>query len=359
MARRAVLGALVLGSLVSLAPAPATSSPAIRTTLVSATTFTTTVDPAAATCTEVRRPVAWETGLPKDAVLAGTLCVPTRWAPGPHAVDVLVHGGMYNRQYWDWPVRPEVYSYVRRTVAAGRAAFFYDRFGVGASTRPKSREASFDNDVYGLHQIIGWLRDTYPVVDTVGHSLGSVMVAHEAGTYQDVDHVVLTGLTHGHGLGFLLLPTAIYTAFLDPQFADDITLRDGAYITTLPDKRAGLFYSASAEPDVIAYDEAHKDVMTLSQTRQAITQLTLPPLFNRSNQIIAPVLMVVGQQDAPFCNVDVSCASDMVLSAAELPYFTGAARFAARTVPDTGHDLPLHPSAGASFDIINDWLTTP
>jgi pimeloyl-ACP methyl ester carboxylesterase len=316
-----------------------------------------TISAESASCSEIRLPVALDAGLAKDAVLAGTLCVPVQWAPGPHAADILVHGGMYNRQYWDWPVRPEVYSYARRTVQAGRAVFYYDRLGAGTSTRMAGTQASFANDVFTLHQVVGWLRASYPLVHSIGHSLGSVVVLKEAGQFNDTDRVVLTGLTHGHGLGFLLLPTTIYTALLDPQFAG-IGLA-GAYVTTLPGKRADLFYSASAEPDVIAWDEAHKDVMTASQASQAIYQLSLPPLLNWSNRIQAPVLMVNGQQDAPFCNVDVSCASDAVLTMAELAYFTGAESFAARIVPDTGHDLPLHPSAGASFDIVNNWIAGP
>ena len=317
----------------------------------------TTVPAGSATCSEIRLPIALSAGRAKDAVLAGTLCVPVQWAAGPHTVDVLVHGGMYNRQYWDWPVRPEIYSYARRTVQAGRAAFFYDRLGAGSSTRQAGTQASFANDVFGLHQVIGWLRAGYPVVNSIGHSLGSVVVLKEAGEYNDTDRVVITGLTHGHGLGYLLLPTTIYTAVLDPQFAD-VELLDGAYVTTRPGKRAELFYSASAEPAVISWDEGHKDVMTASQASQAIYQLSLPPLLNWSNQISAPVLLVNGQQDAPFCNIDVSCLNDAILTAAEMPYFAGAASFSARVVPDTGHDLPLHPSAGTSFGIINSWLSS-
>lgn len=326
-------------------------------TTTAAAGYVATVPARAGTCTEIHLPVAFSAGRPEDAVLSGTLCTPERWAAGPRSVDVLVHGGMYNRQYWDWPVQPETYSYARRTVRAGRAAFFYDRFGAGRSTRPPGPQASFENDVYGLHQVIGWLQGSYPQVNAIGHSLGSVVVLQEAGKFNDVDRVVVTGLTHGHGLGFLLLPATIYTALLDPQFAD-VSLLDGDYLTTLPGRRSGLFYSASADPEVIAWDEAHKDVMTATQASQAITQLTLPPLLNWANRITAPVLLVNGQLDAPFCNVDVSCRTDAVLTAAEEPYFTRARSFTARTVPDTGHDLPLHPSAAVSFSAIDDWLAS-
>lgn len=110
-----------------------------------------------------------------------------------------------------------------------------------------------------------------------------------------------------------------------------------------------------ADPAVISYDEAHKDV-TGSQTYQAITALSLPPGPNVFDRITEPLPLVVGQQDAPFCNVDVSCANDEVLRAHEAPYFTAARSFTVRTTPDTGHDLPLHPSAGASFGVISAWL---
>jgi pimeloyl-ACP methyl ester carboxylesterase len=348
--RTGVLAVLLTaaGTLGAISPSPANA----------ATGFVPTVPTSTATCTDVALTVALLPDLPKTATIAGTLCLPAQWDAGPATVDVLVHGAMYNRQYWDWPVHPELYSYARRTVQAGRAAFFYDGLGVGASSHPAGPRATFNADVYALHQVVQWLRAGYPVVNAIGHSFGSVIVTQEAGQYNDVDHVVLTGLTHGHGLGFLTLPTDIYPALLDPQFSGVINLLDGGYLTTLPGKRAGLFFSASADPAVIAYDEAHKDAMTTSQASEAIAALTVPPGLNTSNRITAPVLMVDGQLDAPFCNVDVSCASDALLWLHEAPYFTAAQSFTARTIPGTGHDLTLHPSAGLSFDVINDWLTS-
>jgi pimeloyl-ACP methyl ester carboxylesterase len=312
-----------------------------------------------ATCTEVRLAVAMTEGGPVGATIVGNLCRPR--SGNVTTVDVLVHGGMYNREYWNWPVDPQVHSFVQRTVNAGRAAFYYDRFGVGQTTRPaKGREADFHADVFGLHQVIQSMRRSFGEVNVIGHSLGSVISIDEAARYNDADRLVITGLTHGHGLGFITLPTRIWTAFLDPLFRDTLDLRDGGYVTTLPGQRRPLFYSRSADPDVIAYDEAHKDVMTLSQAEQAIVALTLPPLLNRSRNVTRPVLLVNGVLDLPFCGVDVPCTSDGVLRAYEAPYYTGAPSFAARVVPGTGHNLPLHPSAATSFGFIDSWLrTTP
>jgi pimeloyl-ACP methyl ester carboxylesterase len=168
--------------------------------------------------------------------------------------------------------------------------------------------------------------------------------------------VVVTGLTHGHGLGFLTLPTAIEPAGLDPQFLGVVPFLDAGYVTTIPGKRAGLFYSALADPAVIAYDEAHKDVMTVLVAAGAIASLTVPAGLNVSNAITAPVMLIVGEEDAPFCNVDVNCSTADGVRNHEAPYYTGAASLTVQTVAGTGHDLPLHPSGGTSFAAINAWM---
>jgi pimeloyl-ACP methyl ester carboxylesterase len=310
-------------------------------------------------CTSVQLPVSLTPGSSANATLAGTLCTPSAWAEGEHSIDVLVAGGMYNSTYWDWPVNPGLYSYVDKTLAAGRATFRYDRIGTGSSTRPLSVFSTFDADVYTLHQVMTYVRNVqgFTVVNVVGHSLGSVIALEESGLYHDTDKVVLTGLTHGHGIGFLTLPANIYPAALDPQFTS-LGL-DLGYVTTIPGKRSSLFYSSSASPSVISYDEAHKDVMSTTVAAGAIVALSKPPLLNTSNLITQPVLMVLGKLDSPFCNVDVSCATDASVQAYEAPYFTNAQTFTARTVADTGHNLPLHPSANVSFGIIDQWISSP
>ncbi len=90
--------------------------------------------------------------------VSGTYCEPRSWAGGPHEVDVLTPGATYNRLYWDWPVDPELYSYVDKTLAAGpgdvRLRPDRDR-----SEQPSaSVEITIDTDAYVLHQIVTWLR---------------------------------------------------------------------------------------------------------------------------------------------------------------------------------------------------------
>lgn len=40
---------------------------------------------------------------------------------------MLVHEATYNGSYWDWQMQPEKYSYMRKTVRAGRAVVLRHR----------------------------------------------------------------------------------------------------------------------------------------------------------------------------------------------------------------------------------------
>ncbi|HEY3905830.1 MAG TPA: alpha/beta fold hydrolase [Streptosporangiaceae bacterium] len=312
-------------------------------------------------CEKVDLPVAlWpHAGLTQN--VSGTYCAPGIWAGGPHEIDVLTPGATYNRLYWDWPVDPDLYSYVDKTLAAGRATFDYDRIGTGASSHPPSVDITIDTDAYVLHQVVTWLRGTlgYGQVNLIGHSLGSVISVQEAGRYHDVNRVVLTGLLQVPDVGIHFVTTLaslLYPAGQDPQFAGRGL--DPGYLTTIPGDRAADFYSASADPAVISYDEAHKDVVAVTDLATLATTWALSPGQNISDSITAPVLVVIGEQDAIFCADPpvIDCAKTAALLATEAPYFTGSQSLTVDSIPDTGHDLALHPTADQSFEDISDWI---
>jgi pimeloyl-ACP methyl ester carboxylesterase len=305
--------------------------------------------------------VALAPGQPANQVIWGSYCTPLTWQAGPAEVDVLTPGATYNATYWDWPVDPALYSYVDKTLAAGRASFDYDRVGTGASSHPPSTDITINAEAYVLHQIVTWLRDSlgFTQVNLVGHSLGSVISIQEAGTYGDVSRVVVTGLLHAPdvGLGFATtLESLLDPAADDPQFAG-LGL-DAGYLTTIPGDRAADFYSSSADPAVVAYDEAHKDVVPLTDLATLATTWALPPGLNISDDITAPVLVVIGQQDAIFCADPpvLDCGDPAQVQANEAPYYARAASLAVDVIGATGHDVALHPSADESFGLINDWI---
>lgn len=311
----------------------------------------------AGVCQLVRLSVSLGQGQVSDQTVAGTLCTPLFWHGNQKRVDVLVHGATYNSTYWDFPYENALYSYVNDTLLAGRATFAYDDLGTGQSSHPNSSELTFVADGYVLHQVIGWVHGQgYHAVDVVAHSKGSAVALYEAAQYQDISALVVTGLLHTiTTFGTAASTGDFYPANQDPQFAGQGL--DSGYLTTVPGTRGPLFYSLLADPGVVAYDEAHKDVFAYNQFAQSFPYVFAPPADNVSNSITVPVLSVVGQQDKLFCGAGgVDCSSAASVKAEEAPYYQHAAAYDVQVVPLTGHDIALHPTSVLSFAGINTWL---
>lgn len=306
------------------------------------------------TCQQVTHAVRLAPSLPKNQTISGTFCEPVSWAPGSHDVDVMVHGATYSSDYWDWPTDYPDYSYVDRTLNAGRATFHYDRLGVGQSSRPLSALATVEADAYVLHQIVQKLRTdhNFDKVTTIGHSLGSVIAQYEASKYKDADRVVITGAIHAQGTGAVTILPSFYPAPLDPKFAGRTDL---GYLTTLPGARS-VFYNATASPQVIADDETGKDVVSTIELTQAFPFAIAPPILNITKGITAPVLSIVGEEDVLVCGLLVDCSNSGQVHANEVPYYANAASLTTSVVSNTGHSLTLHPSANTSFSTINAWI---
>ncbi len=285
--------------------------------------------------------------------ITGSLCVPRRFHGGERGVDVLVHGGTYDATYWNWPVRTGRYSYVRRTTRAGRAAFAYDRPGSVAGGLPPSASLTAAGDAGVLHQIIQWLRGRrFRQVSVVAHSLGSIIAVTESGTYDDADRLVVTGMLHHLGDPS---PSPFYPAALDPAFAGRVA--DPAYLTTMPGTRGAAFYdTATADPAVIAYDEAHKDVMSGDEAADAAAHALAPSGVNDAGRVRIPVLLVIGQEDHNYCGAANDCSTAAAVRAGEVAYYSAARSLTAQVVPGTGHSIALHPSAGRSFAGIDRWI---
>ncbi|MEO3784423.1 alpha/beta fold hydrolase [Actinocorallia sp. B10E7] len=307
------------------------------------------------TCTSHRLSVSPEEGRAKTWTISAKLCVPSGKVNG---VDVLVHGATYNGSYWDWPFQPETYSYVRKTVRAGRAALTYDRPGTGTSSRPAASEVNVAADAYIAYQLLRWMRrKDFGEVTLVGHSLGSIIATAAAARYPGVDRLVLTGMLHPGPFGrkvFALLG-GLYPASADPLFAG--RGYGPGYVTTRPGTRAAPFFHApAADPKVIAQDEETKDVSSLIEQVDSVAGMMIPPALNESARITAPVLIVVGAEDAAVCGPLVVCTDASALLKHERPYFASAASLTAETIPATGHDLTLHTTAAQSFSLIDAWI---
>ena len=309
-------------------------------------------------CGTVRIPVALGAGGPADQDAAGDYCTP---AGGTQAIDVLVPGATYSHDYWTGPGWSTAYNEVARTVAAGRAVLAYDRPGTGASTRPPAAAMTLSAEAYVLHQVIGWARGQgYPVVDVIGHSLGSVIAEQDAGEWpSDPSRLVLTGMAHHAAVpgALVVFAASAYPAMLDPKFAG--TIADPLWDTTIPGTRGSLFYApATSDPRVIAWDERRKDVLSATGSATSAVSLLTPAPLNISRLVTAPVLIANGSDDAIFCKGTRNCSSGTHLAQTEQPYFPRAARVDGAVVPGTGHDLNLSVTSATSSGEINGWLSS-
>lgn len=305
-------------------------------------------------CVPVRLHVALAPKTAKAQYIAGTFCSPFK-PDGSQSIDVLVHGFGYDRSYWDSAYGSGQYSYVNRTLQAGRSVFYYDRLGVGKSSRLPSTSVTMDADAYVVHQIIQDSKQLFHHVNLIGHSYGSRISTLETSQYNDATKLILTGNLHAVGPALASGELTRHPANQDPLFVGQ-NLDDGWTTTDTLAARKGFYNLATADPAEIAYDFAHRAIGSTTEFNQGQTIGAVPAGSNVTNSITRPVLLISGQQDRLYCGLALDCNNLANVVGHEAPYYTSTASLTVRTVPDTGHDLALHPSADVSFDVINGWI---
>jgi pimeloyl-ACP methyl ester carboxylesterase len=281
--------------------------------------------------------------------VAGSLCAKH---PGSRRVLLITsHGATYNRSYWDWQQNPDVYSFVRNQDAA-TTVLNIDLLGSGESSHPLSLRLTMQAQASMLHQLVRAMRGRrYERIILVGHSSGSGLITLEASTYHDVDGLIVTGFFHRlapppRGLA---VPMALWPAAVDPAFVG--TRLDPGYLTTRPGARGnkGFYNPATADPAVIAYDDAHKDVVSASH---ALGFLRIINDKRISRAVNVPVLSLVG-------NYDAFCDSPACPQASEEPAaWSPAAQLELHLIENAGHDIHLHgaPYAQAEYAYVREWL---
>jgi hypothetical protein len=316
-------------------------------------------------CVDSLLPVSLGPGQPADQQVAVRLCLPA--GATADTVQLLVHGCLYNGRYWDFPDPAggsDRYSFVSHALQARYATLTIDMLGTGRSSHPFSAQATVDAGVWVIHQVVQALRGgavagpggpaAFTRVIEVSWSFGTFFAWLEASRYHDVDAVIFTGATHHLAVGLPVLADALslYPAPLDPQFADRV---DPGYLTTRPGTRRAIFYDPGpAEAAVVAFDEAHKDLMTDAE----ITGFG--PALAEPLDIRVPVLLVLGSADPLFCApaaTDCSGAAAMVAQEAMFlgPRVPGVAGY---LLPGAGHALGLMLDAGNFFTAAQAWATT-
>jgi pimeloyl-ACP methyl ester carboxylesterase len=272
-------------------------------------------------------------------------------------LQVLVHGAGLDHRYWDWPLNPERYSYVSWAAERGIATLNIDRIGCGFSSRPPGAEVTIPAQAHVLAGVVATVRSggsgmpSFARVVLVGHSLGSVVCGVTAAHHRDLDALVLTGYLPVDGtaeMGDELFDFAFAPA-LDgmPHLrglvdAEYLVARDEFAVDEL------RYWSAQADPDVIAFETLSRGPATRAELRDAaVAGATI-------RTVTAPTLGLVGQHDALL--IDASLAEVDTADTVRRVARVTPPNFEFAVTPDTGHMLNLHRNAHAVFTTLDDWL---
>jgi alpha-beta hydrolase superfamily lysophospholipase len=311
--------------------------------------------PTPSTQTCIRRIVKVSLSAQPDATryrIRGWLCQPKQQT---RTVQLLVAGMTYDHVYWTGPDGPDA-GYVRAALAAGSAVFVFDRIATGDSDTPPADQVTLDAEATVTHQLVTALRNgelgRFSDVVGVGHSYGSMILQAETAAHDDLNRLVLTGLLHDLNLDTEgAFAGDLYPAQSDPAYAK-AALPDG-YLTTKPGSRAQFFLDpATATPGAIGWDERTKATATTGEMA-----LDLNREVADSANVHIPVLLVVGGADAIFCGPGLPCGSTHDLCTRELGFYPASTDLDAALIPDTGHSITLHRTAGVAAVAINGWIT--
>lgn len=306
-------------------------------------------------CDRLVFPVALAPGDPADLNVVAWLC-----SDGPirhKTIQVLVHGATYDHNIWDFPYRPEHYSYVRAATAAGYATLNMDRLGHGQSSLVPGDSLDLIAGAFAIHQMIGALRSGTVVSPSFGRinarrillggeSIAGNIVWFEAGTYHDVDGLLVAGSAHTFSIGLQRIQENTIPVEDDPRLSR-FSYPPG-YFTTAPGTRGSLFYHLpDASRAVIAIDELLKDTITSGENNGVFPTLAV------SQQVDVPTLITIGDFDDLFCDPP-SCTASGTIDNETDSYGPGSCA-ELLIMPHAGHVLNLHRNAPVYFEAVREW----
>jgi pimeloyl-ACP methyl ester carboxylesterase len=276
-------------------------------------------------------------------------------ANGKDAVLITVPGSTYSHSYWDFPYKPEIYSFVQAMTKKGYSILNIDRLGTGESSKPKA-DITDDVQCFVVHQLVEGLRSgsigghAYKKIFLVGHSLGSCVIIEEQATYSDADGLIITGLLHsqsfpGQGVASLAPLMENSASSDDPIFKG---VPYSAY-TTVPGERGHAFYNLTqVDPQVLAVDEQTRTFTPVAENSVFLS-------VGLSDQIKVPVFIAVGEVDRLFSSPPDKLTTDVVRSG-ESQYFPLSPDLSFFVLPGSGHDINLHYDAQQWYDAAKAWL---
>ncbi|KAI5370061.1 putative alpha/beta hydrolase-1 [Septoria linicola] len=291
--------------------------------------------------------------------LATTYCAPDSGAP--ETVQLLTHGIGFDRSYWDLSYNNYNYSYVNEAVDKyGFATFSHDRLGIGMSSKGEPvNEIQVLLEVAALKALTDKLRagvipgvPCFKKVLHVGHSFGSVQSYVLTAQYPTIsDGLGLTGFSqNGSFLADFLLGGNFRKANAYPQFA---SLPNG-YLA--PASVQGVHINFFAPGD---FDPALLPIGFMTGQPVTIGELlTIGGAAGSPNPIKAPVHIITGERDVPFCGGNCLAPPTGFKSIPETSKanFKNAAPFKVSIIPGAGHGLNLQYTHVQTYKTILDFF---
>ncbi|TVY35104.1 hypothetical protein LSUB1_G006552 [Lachnellula subtilissima] len=302
--------------------------------------------------------------------ISGTLCTPANNTT-PKTIEILTHGIGFDRYYWDFAPG---YSYVDVATQAGHAtfvtvpkfslaveltihSFFYDRLGVGQSSKPDALTVQSPLELEILQFLITKLKNgtlsniTPTTIVGTGHSYGSVLVQGITAKYpSSLNTAILTGFSVNS------TGSSAFVAALNPAIASQNQplrfsgLSNGYLVSsTSISNQLAFLHAQNFDPNMLSLAEATKGSVTFGE------------LFTETG-VVAPaanftgsVAVVNGDSDLPFCTGNCSYPTNLAQAAITMLYpktnVTGT-----YLAPLTGHGINLHYSAVAAYHYIQTFI---
>jgi hypothetical protein len=261
------------------------------------------------------------------------------------ALQILVHGGTYNRWYWDPAARRGQYSYVRAAASRGHATINIDRVGYGCSDHPDGTEISFDLHAATINTLASMAREglaghAFDRIVGVGHSVGTYVLMKTLSDTHEFDAALLTGISHRR--------TSADPVGLNIEASDDahFTRRNVTGYLALPEVyRQHFYHLPTTEAVVLDEDIRHRDVIGAGDLR------SIEPVVSNPCLAAVPVCVALGTNDWMFAAED----SDAFRSE-EAAWFPHVPVLRVLLYADMGHNINLHKAGPRAMSDFLDWV---
>src|SRR5882724_76706 len=249
----------------------------------------------------------------------------------PTAV-LLMHGLSYTKETWDFPG----YSYAQKLAEAGYAVIAIDRLGYGESKLPNGYNVTHEAYADMAHQIVDQLRSQgFSHVVLGGHSAGAGTTELEAGLYGGVDAIIPMGWHHrpSNQLGQDFF-TGDYLRAAQSSYD---------YFLGTPYHRAEMFYTATADPDVVEADTK----AAVDTPSGEIFSIGKQPSRLVVGNIKVPVFLQFGENDRLF---------EVQYAQMHAEEFRSSSSVTVDIVKDAGHTFMLTKNGRLGADKMVEWL---